>query len=184
MLETSVWSLSWEDPMGESMATHSSILAWRIPWIEKPGRLQSTGLDMTEWLTLSLSNPLWHFLLCDLVWVLFLALRNTFAPNLLWLPPFPGNSGITCWEPSLALAIYAVIFSVSFCNFLHLWGSSILRGCTVVCFFSLLYNISFDVYTKICLSSIQLVDVWVFFQVFAIPSHPVMRILTHVFWCK
>ena len=69
---------------------------------------QATGLDMTEWLTLSLSNPLWHFLLCDLVWVLFMVLRNTFAPHLLWLPPFPGNSGITCWKPSLALAIYAM----------------------------------------------------------------------------
>jgi len=32
-----------EDPLEEEMATHSSILAWRIPWTEKPGRLQSTG---------------------------------------------------------------------------------------------------------------------------------------------
>ena len=70
-----------------------------------------------------------------------------------------------CYLILRGLAIYAVIFPVS-CNFLHLWGSSILRGCTVVCFFSLLYNISFDVYTKICLSSIQLVDVWVLFPGF------------------
>ena len=61
-----------------------------------------------DWLTLSLSNPLWHFQLCDLVWVLFMVLRNTFAPHLLWLPPFPGNSGIPCWKPPLALAVYAV----------------------------------------------------------------------------
>ena len=33
----------WEDPLGEGMATHSSILAWRIPWTEEPGGLQSTG---------------------------------------------------------------------------------------------------------------------------------------------
>ena len=36
-------SLGWEDPLQESMATHSSILAWRIPWTEEPGRLQSRG---------------------------------------------------------------------------------------------------------------------------------------------
>ena len=43
MQETQVPSLSWEDPLEEGMATHSSILAWRIPWTEEPGRLQSMG---------------------------------------------------------------------------------------------------------------------------------------------
>ena len=42
--ETQVQSLVWEDFMKE-MATHSSILAWRIPWTEEPGGLQSTGLQ-------------------------------------------------------------------------------------------------------------------------------------------
>ena len=41
--ETQVWSLGWEDPPEKGMATHSSILAWRIPWTEEPGRLQSMG---------------------------------------------------------------------------------------------------------------------------------------------
>ena len=45
MQETQVQSLGWEDPLKEGMATHSSILGWRIPWTEKPGRLQSIGLD-------------------------------------------------------------------------------------------------------------------------------------------
>jgi len=36
-------SLGWEYPLEEGTATHSNILAWRIPWTEKPGRLQSTG---------------------------------------------------------------------------------------------------------------------------------------------
>ena len=36
-------SLGWEDPLEKEMATHSSILAWRIPWTEEPGGLQSTG---------------------------------------------------------------------------------------------------------------------------------------------
>ena len=43
MRETWVQSLGWEDPLEEGMATHSSILAWRIPWTEEPGRLQSMG---------------------------------------------------------------------------------------------------------------------------------------------
>ena len=41
MQETQVQSLGWEDPLEEGMATHSSIHAWRIPWTEEPGRLQS-----------------------------------------------------------------------------------------------------------------------------------------------
>ena len=41
--ETQVLSLGWEDPLEKEMATHSSILAWRIPWREEPGRLHSTG---------------------------------------------------------------------------------------------------------------------------------------------
>ena len=41
--ETWVRSLGWEDPLEEEMATHSSILAWEIPWKEEPGGLQSTG---------------------------------------------------------------------------------------------------------------------------------------------
>ena len=43
MQETKVRSLGWEVPLEKRMATHSSILAWRIPWTEKPGRLQSMG---------------------------------------------------------------------------------------------------------------------------------------------
>ena len=38
-----VLSLDWEDPLDKGMATHSTILAWRIPWTEEPGRLQSMG---------------------------------------------------------------------------------------------------------------------------------------------
>ena len=43
MQETWVQSLGWEDPLEKEMATHSRILAWRIPWMEEPGGLQSTG---------------------------------------------------------------------------------------------------------------------------------------------
>ena len=59
MRETWVQPLGWEDPPEEKMATHSSILAWRIPWAEEPGR--SWGrieLNTTERLTLSQIHPL------------------------------------------------------------------------------------------------------------------------------
>ena len=45
MRETWVQSLGWEDPLEKEMATHSSMLAWKIPWTEEPGRLQSMGLQ-------------------------------------------------------------------------------------------------------------------------------------------
>ena len=51
MWETWVRSLGWEDPLEKEMATHSNILAWRIPWTEELGGLQSTGRkesDTTE----------------------------------------------------------------------------------------------------------------------------------------
>ena len=43
--ETRVQSLGWEDALEKEMATHSSTLAWKIPWTEEPGRLQSKGLQ-------------------------------------------------------------------------------------------------------------------------------------------
>ena len=43
MPETQVQSLGWEDPLQKEMATNSSFLAWRIPWTEEPGGLQSVG---------------------------------------------------------------------------------------------------------------------------------------------
>ena len=51
MREIRVQSLGWEDPLKKEMATHSSTCAWKIPWMEEPGRLQSWGRkesDMTE----------------------------------------------------------------------------------------------------------------------------------------
>ena len=65
MRNTQVRSLGWEDPLEKEMATHSSILAWRIPWREEPGGLQSTGsqsdtnqrLNNNKWAYMTLSKP-------------------------------------------------------------------------------------------------------------------------------
>ena len=48
MRKTRVRSLSWEDPLEKEMATHSNILAWKIPWTEEPGRLQFMGLQKSR----------------------------------------------------------------------------------------------------------------------------------------
>ena len=65
MRETRVWSLGREDPLEKERATYSSILAWRIPWTEEPGRLQSTGLQRVrhDWATSLSLPPLWFLVL-------------------------------------------------------------------------------------------------------------------------
>ena len=59
MQETWVWSLGQEDPLGKGMATHSSIIAWKIPWTEEPGGLQSIGLHRVthDWSSLARTHP-------------------------------------------------------------------------------------------------------------------------------
>ena len=56
--ETRVQSLGWEDPLEKEMATHSSTLAWKIPWTEEPGRSQSMGSQRVghDWATLLLTS--------------------------------------------------------------------------------------------------------------------------------
>ena len=91
MRETQIRSLGQEDPLEKEVATHSSILAWRIPWREEPGRLQSMGSQRVrhDWATsLSLS-----FLSCHLggsLWPMFqweewLRLMNPVIQFYFWL---------------------------------------------------------------------------------------------------
>ena len=67
-------SLGWEDPLAEGMATHSSILAWRIPWMEENGGLQSTGSQRSNQgsvltqLEIKACSPNWVRLQCPLHW--------------------------------------------------------------------------------------------------------------------
>ena len=58
MQETRVWFLGWEDSLEKEMATHFSILAWRIPWTEEPDRLQSMGSQGVrhDWVTNTLNH--------------------------------------------------------------------------------------------------------------------------------
>ena len=126
MQETWVWSLGQEDPLEKAMATHSSTLAWKIPWTEKPGRLQSMGSQRVGHWTLH-----FHFIavvqgwscwqdqgvsrLCtSLIWsqVIFLmslsAFFNLASSYLLWHNPFVGFHSIK----SLNTLLYLVFLEV------------------------------------------------------------------------
>ena len=80
------FNLDQEDPLEKRMAIHSSILAWRIPWTEKPGKLQSTGLQRVrhgKWLTLSLSQTGYDKFFCtkqDFNWLT----PRVLAAQILW----------------------------------------------------------------------------------------------------
>ena len=74
MWETWAQSLGWEDPLEEEMATHSSILANRIPWIEEPGGLQSTGCK--SWIRLSDKTTTTTTPTANLSWMVFHALSQ------------------------------------------------------------------------------------------------------------
>ena len=92
--ETWVQSLGREDPLEKEMATHSSILAWRIPWTEEPGRLQSMGSQSRTRLS-DFTSPQWLFTECtaskyvsrasEIIWVWKWWKLNHFASGHCWL---------------------------------------------------------------------------------------------------
>ena len=107
MQKTWVQPLGWEDPLEKGMATHSSILDWRIPWTEEPGRLYSPwGLkefDMTERITLSLNAVnLFYFLHKRMDYI---KLLSNFTGNILLLIAIFKNNFIG------VQLLYNVIFS-------------------------------------------------------------------------
>ena len=124
--ETGVWSLGWEDSLQKVMATHSSALAWRIPWMVEPSRVQSMGSQRVrhDWVTNTLicryshKGSIWNlghlifFNICYLfwlhqVWDLFVCLFVCFFSCSLWdLAPWPGIEprspalgawNLSCW---------------------------------------------------------------------------------------
>ena len=95
-----VQSLGWEDALEEEMATHSSILAWRIPWTEEPGGLQSVGLQrvrhdwVTELMDHSPPGSSVHGILQAriLEWVAMPFLRGSSQPREPWSPVLKTDS--------------------------------------------------------------------------------------------
>ena len=91
MLETRVWSLSWEDPLEEGMAIHSSILACEIPWTKEPGGLWSIASHRAghDWSNLAHVHVLYnrilfiHSIYNSLYWLVPSSQSNTLPPHLL-----------------------------------------------------------------------------------------------------
>ena len=106
MREIWVWSLGWEDPLEDNTASHSSILAWKIPWTEKPGGLQSTGSQRVrqDWSDLS------HSYIFITV-VLFLNLPNP----MLYVTSFCKTcilNHIEKWKSNTVLAFFFFAFTM------------------------------------------------------------------------
>ena len=76
-----VWSLGWEDLLEKGMATHSSILTWRIPWSEEPGRLQVYGVEksLTQWVfnSFTILEDRSPRLRCQSVWIFLRPFSST-----------------------------------------------------------------------------------------------------------
>ena len=104
MRETRLWSLGQEDPLEKEMATHSSTLAWKIPWREEPGRLQSMGSQRVghDWAT-SLHLPCHNLLVMGSYMYKedFLALTNRVI--LVTSPLKHCLSGTTGWKEDKAV---------------------------------------------------------------------------------
>ena len=98
MWETWVRSLCWEDPLEEGMATHSSILAWRIPWTEEPGGVQSMGSQRVRHNRVTKHTN--HDLLRD--WD-----RKIQELSILSIPWRPSESSLT--SASLSLSIHSLL---------------------------------------------------------------------------
>ena len=113
--EIHVWSLVWEDPLEKEMATPSSIIAWKIPWTEESGRLQSMGLERvghTEWAHMQIFTiylPVF-FLHFSFGWFLFI---------LVW------NSSYIININTFAVTYFARIFFYFSCSWLLLSLSSV-----------------------------------------------------------
>ena len=105
MQETWVWSWGQEDPLEKEVATHSNILAWRNPWAEEPGKLQSiwsqgVRQDVIEWLTLPLPLLCWSTPRMKpfhkILWNLFInSLNIILEPSVCQIGHW--DLGIQCW---------------------------------------------------------------------------------------
>ena len=114
MQEAWVLSLGWEDPMDENMGTHSNILAWRIPWREEPGGVQSTGWQRVghDWatkpsiahLTIELSTCCWWSWRCFNKigwWFIWMTVIRIFYTKIVFrskIPWSPLTEAFSIWD--------------------------------------------------------------------------------------
>ena len=119
ILETGILSLGWEDPMGKGTATHSSILAWRIPSTEKPGGLQSIGLQRVghDWVTDIFT---FDFSVKEINHSLAFSLPETQFPGAQW------------YSPQLAASAWGLVFSSFPSKWFRLMLVMLDLGCVVI----------------------------------------------------
>ena len=130
--ETQIQSLGQEDLLEKRMATHSSILAWRISWTEEPGGLQSMGLQRAghDWVNNTHTHivALWYCVVswCTIKWI---SSVYTYTPSLLGLSPIPlhpthlDHHRAMCYYSRFPLATYLIHDSV--CMLFYLFGNII-----------------------------------------------------------
>ena len=136
MQETQVWSLDQKDPLEEEMVTHYSILAWKIPWREEPGGLQSMGSQRVRhtWAT-EHEHRCKHLLTCILLCLLLTSLRLQAGMNTheAWLKS-PGRHGAMHSKGTSATVgrcsgyIKTSTWSIG-CHFSLIWGLTIWTVC-------------------------------------------------------
>ena len=121
MKETWVQSLGWEDPLENGMATHSSILAWRIPWTEEPGKLQFTGSQKVrcDWATFTHTQLPYNVVLVSAIqWSESAACIHIPPPSWTSLPPNPhatplGHHRAPSWAPCALENFLSVFLNIS-----------------------------------------------------------------------
>ena len=115
MWETWVWSLGWKDPLEKEMATHSSILAWRIPWMEELGGLQSMGSQRVghNWATsVSLSLSLLLTAICKAYSDSHFAFLHLLFLGMVFIPVFCTTSWTSIFSSSGTLSIRSSPFNL------------------------------------------------------------------------
>ena len=119
MQETQVWSLGREDTLEKEMATHSSILAWRIPWTEELGRVQSTGSQRVrhDWVTSLSLSPIsiifqWASLVAQMVENLP-AMWETQVWSLGWEDPLEKGMAYSLQYSGLENSMHCIVHGVA-----------------------------------------------------------------------
>ena len=145
MQETCVQSVGCKDPLGKGVATHSSILAWRIPWAEEPGGLWSMGLQRAEhdWATLDTFLLLkWNFRDPDM-WRVKIFLLRWRVSYCVWALLQPKNSHTTQRGSWVLETTYSFGYA-ALANFLSNLGKIFMYVCVCVYIYTYMYNFLFS----------------------------------------
>ena len=173
MWETWVQSLGWEDPLEKEMATHSTILAWRIPWTEEPGGLQSTGSQRVghDWVTLlhftHFSHPYmttgktialnrWTFVgkVTSVLFNMLSRLVRAFLPRIKYLLiSWLQSPSAVIWESKKRKSPTVSIVSPSICHEV-MWPDAMIFVCSMLSFKTAFWLSSFTFIKRLFSSSL------------------------------